>query len=389
MQIRLGKLRLRLGKKSPPPSSSTARLRIASGSETGIAQLFNRYDNPRENLTYIRETVAAAMHARSEAIGKGRFRIYEATASANGKPSQRELAHDHELARLLDTPNPLIDGSELLELISQWLDATGNALLLKVRNTQGKVIELWPLPATSFFIEKASDELPARYRFMPSNTAVPGEDIIHIKRPDIRTSPFYGHAILSDVIETAKTDAALRLYQQRFFDNDAMPRAVLRWPSGTLITEEQMTEIRNAWEERYRGAANASKLAILPDGGELQPLTSGKELDFSKSRLMLRDAIREAFRIPKIVLGDTDDVNLSNAETSYRVFLRDVVDHALGKIARALTRQLAREFAENIVIEHISVVPENEEQQLRRLELLKDALTRNEQRQLLGFPSAA
>ena len=47
--------------------------------ETGIAQLFNRYDNARENLTLIRETVAAAMHARSEAIGKGRFRIYERT----------------------------------------------------------------------------------------------------------------------------------------------------------------------------------------------------------------------------------------------------------------------------------------------------------------------
>jgi HK97 family phage portal protein len=386
MEINVGTITIRIGKKSAAVTTAS-RLRIASGSETGISQLFNRYDNPRENLTYIRETVAAAMHARSEAIGKGKFRIYEMIV-ANGKATQRELASDHELARLLDTPNPLLDGSELLELISQWLDATGNALLLKVRNPQGKVIELWPLPATNFFIEKASDELPARYRFMPSNTTVLSEDIVHIKRPDIRTSPFYGHAVLSDVLETAKTDAALRLYQQRFFDNDAMPRAVLRWPAGTLITEEQMTEIRTAWEERYRGAANASKLAILPDGGELQPLTSGKELDFAKSRLMLRDAIREAFRIPKIVLGDTDDVNLSNAETSYRVFLRDVVDHALAKIARALTRQLAREFGDNITIEHLSVVPENEEQQLKRLELLKDALTKNEQRQLLGFPSA-
>lgn len=381
MTLKLGKLKLVLGSKKQAPQTSP-RLRIASGGETGF--LFNRYDNPRENLLYIRETVAAAMRARSEAIGKGRFHIYETIAS-QGKEAQRELARDHELVRLLEAPNPLLDGSELLELISQWLDATGNALLLKVRDMQGKVIELWPLPATNFFIEKSSDELPARYRFLPANTTIASADIVHIKRPDIRTSPFYGHAVLSDIIETAKTDAALRMYQQRFFDNDAMPRAVLRWPAGTLITEEQMTEVRTAWEERYRGAQNASKLAILPDGGELVPLTSGKELDFAKSRTMLRDAIREAFRIPKIVLGDTDDVNLSNAETSYRVFLRDVVDHALGKIARALTRQLAAEFADTITIEHISVVPDNEEQRLKRLELLKDALTRDEQRQLLGF----
>lgn len=375
MQIKLGNINIAIGKKSSV--AKAPRLRIASGGETGISQLFNRYDNPRENLTYIRETVAAAMHARSEAIGKGRFRIYQ---------GERELTREHKLARLLEAPNPILDGSELLELVSQWLDATGNALLLKVRDVRGNVIELWPLPATSFFIEKAADELPAHYRFMPQNTTVPASDIIHIKRPDIRTSPFYGHAILSDIIDTAKTDAALRMYQQRFFENDAVPRAVLRWPTGTLITEEQMTEVRATWEERYRGAANASKLAIIPDGGEIIPLSSGgKELDFARSRQMLRDSIREAFRIPKIVLGDTDDVNLSNAETSYRVFLRDVVDHALEKIARALTRQLATEFGEGISIRHISVVPENQEQQLRRLELLKDALTTDEQRQLLGF----
>jgi hypothetical protein len=100
MEIKLGNILLRIGKVSQAP---LARLRIASGSETGIAQLFNRYDDPRENLTYIRETVAAAMHARSEAIGKGRFRIYETTRS-NGKEVQREFASDHDLMRLLDSP---------------------------------------------------------------------------------------------------------------------------------------------------------------------------------------------------------------------------------------------------------------------------------------------
>lgn len=318
------------------------------------------------------------------AIGKGRFRAYE--HNRGGARSKRELAFDHPLTKLLRAPNPLFDLTDLLELSSQWLDATGNALLLKVRNGFGAVSELWLLPATSFTIEKGSDELPATYLFAPMNTRIAASDIIHIKRSDIRTAPFYGHALLSDIIETAKTDTALRCYQQRFFDNDAVPRAVLRFPAGTSLSQSQIDSIRNAWEDKYRGVANANRLAILPDGGMIEPLaTSAKELDFTKSQMALRDSIREAFRVPKIVLGDTNDVNLSNAETSYRVFLRDVVDYALGKFSRALTKQLAAEFSPNFFIEHDDIVPLSEDRQLKRLALLKDVLTKEEKRGLLGF----
>ena len=365
-------------------SANTSLLTIASGAPFNVPMLFNRWDDPQTNMLYIRETVSAAMHARSEAIGKGRFHAYEYIRS-DGR-SKRELAFDHPLTALLRAPNPLFDLTDLLELSSQWLDATGNALLLKVRNGFGAVSELWLLPATSFSIEKGSDELPATYLFAPMNARIAASDIIHIKRSDIRTAPFYGHALLSDIIETAKTDTALRCYQQRFFDNDAVPRAMLRFPAGTILTQDQIDSIRNAWEEKYRGVANANKLAILPDGAMIESLaTNAKELDFTKSHTALRDTIREAFRVPKIVLGDTNDVNLSNAETSYTVFLRDVVDYALGKFSRALTKQLAAEFSANYVIEHDDIIPQSEERQLKRLELLKDALTREEQRRLLGF----
>ncbi|MDP4220839.1 MAG: phage portal protein [Bacteroidota bacterium] len=382
MEFAFGKINISIGKKQ----RQAPIMEVASGMQLA-PWVFNRFDNPRENIAFIRETVSAAMHARSEAIGKGRFHGYELLVDKTGNPLKRILPHQHPLERLLRSPNPLFDLSDMLELSSQWLDATGNAILLKVRNGFGEVTELWPIPALSFFIEKGADQLPAYYTFFPTNAKIPASDIIHFKRSDIRTAPFYGHALLSDILDTAKTDSALRLYQQRFFDNDSVPRAVLKFPQGTILTQEQMNDIRSKWEEKYQGAANVSKLAILPDGGDLAAISAGaKEIDFAKSRAMLRDAIREAFRVPKIALGDTDNVNFSNAETSYNVFLRDVVDYALTKFSGALTKQLASEFSSTISIEHENLIPESEEKIQSRLQELKQSLSIDEQRAMLGLP---
>ncbi len=365
-------------------------------------------ENVTENLRHIRETVAACMHARSEAIGRGKFHAVSQTlvcdsprrGGSQTKVCATHLPNDHPLEKLLQRPNPIFDMSDLLELSSQWLDATGNAIWLKVRDGNGVVVELWPASVLSFLIERGADGLPETYRFLPSNALIPASDVIHIRRPDIRMSPFFGHGLISDIMDTAKAETAVRLFQSRFFENDATPRAVLRWPPGALITQDEMDRLRLAWEAKYASPNNAGRIGILPDGGEVQLLgTGGKELDFEKSKSELRDAIREAFRVPKIVFGDTEQVNLANADTSYMVFLRDVVDHALAKHAQAFTRALASEFDAperssdtgrfvprgELIIEHESLLPESEDIFMERVNALKQSMTIDEQRALIGL----
>jgi HK97 family phage portal protein len=371
-------------------------------------------ENTMENLRMIRETVAICMHARSEAIGQGIFHAVGLTDSAKriANSSAPKLNHqlstnhyqlpaDHPLERLLQNPNPIFDMSDLLELSSQWLDATGNSIWLKVRDGNGAVVELWPASVLSFQIERGADGLPESYRFLPSNSIIPASDIIHIRRPDIRMSPFFGHGIISDILDTAKAETAVQLFQSRFFENDATPRAVLKWPPGALIGQDEMDRLRTAWESKYSSPANAGRIGILPDGGDVQLLgSSAKELDFAKSKEELRDSIREAFRVPKIFFGDTENVNLANAETSYTVFMRDVVEHSLAKHARALTRGLANEFdaperssatgrfiaKQTLVIQHESVIPESEQDFMARVTQLKQSMTIDEQRALISLP---
>jgi HK97 family phage portal protein len=399
MNLTIGKYSLSIASNSArDPKPPTDAPVLISMEQPRAPFIFNNYDQPRQNLSFIRETVSACMHVRSEAISRGTFHAHAVVDSGKRRvDSSGSIIHsstihsplpsDHPLERLLQSPNPLFDLSDLLELSSQWLDATGNALWLKVRNGRGEVAELWPVAALSYYIERGSDELPSTYRFIQSNIRIPASDIIHIRRADIRTAPFLGHAILSDILETAKADTAIRLFQSRFFENDATPRAVLKWPAGAMLTQDQMDQLRLAWEAKYGSPTNAGKIGILPDGGDVQLLGSGaKELDFAKSKKDLRDTIREAFKVPQIALGDVEGVNLANAETSYMVFMRDVVDYALAKHARALTRALAPEFGEGITIEHESLVPETEERYMARISELKQCITVDEQRALLSLP---
>src|SRR2546427_22267 len=122
MNLHLGKINISINKK-PATAGKQPAIEIASA-QTNSPWLLNRYDNPRQNIIFIRETVSAAMHARSEAIGRGRFHGYELTAhSRQLTVGKRMLPHDHPLESLLRNPNPLFDLSDMLELSSQWLDA--------------------------------------------------------------------------------------------------------------------------------------------------------------------------------------------------------------------------------------------------------------------------
>lgn len=305
-------------------------------------------ENPRENLRYIREIVSSCMHARSEALARGSFHLERTTTDGPGK-----RVESHKLAELLLRPNPVFEWLEMLELISQALDAAGNALLLIVRDERDQPRELWPLLQVDFWIERDRESLPSVYWFKAQTLAIPARDIIHIRRPDLRSAPYYGKSIIGDLLDSAKADQAIRLFQSRYFINDGVTPKYISFPIGAIMSQQSLEETRKKWNEQYAGPMNAGKIGILDNGAEIKTAGNGtKELDFAKSKHELRDHIRQSFKVPKVALGDTDGVSLANAEVSYQVFQRDVVDFTLLKVAAALTRSLAAPIDPRLRIVH-------------------------------------
>ena len=70
--------------------------------------------------------------------------------------------------------------------------------------------------------------------------------------------------------------------------------------------------------------ARAGRVGVLENGADVgrPTATSNKDMEYGNLRLANRDEIREAWRIHKIMLGNTDDVNRANAQTGEEVFAR-------------------------------------------------------------------
>jgi hypothetical protein len=80
-------------------------------------------------------------------------------------------------------------------------------------------------------------------------------------------------------------------------------------------------------------------------------------MNFNTSKEELRDAIREYLQTPKIILGDTDNVNLNNGQTALAIFDRTVVLRWAQKTASALQAYFQREFGNKITVKvHKDVV---------------------------------
>ena len=102
-------------------------------------------------------------------------------------------------------------------------------------------------------------------------------------------------------------------------------------PSALLVSEGKMSQdqydrVRANWDTKFKGVNNAHKLAILEGGMDFKPMSpTSREMQFSESRKSTRDEILATFRVPKVILGITEDVNLASASASEYTFSKFVI----------------------------------------------------------------
>ena len=67
---------------------------------------------------------------------------------------------------------------------------------------------------------------------------------------------------------------------------------------------------------------------------------SQKELDFVESRRFTRDEVFAIFKVPKAIVGVTDDVNRATAQTAERIFYRITISPLATMISEKLNREI-------------------------------------------------
>lgn len=313
-------------------------------------------------------------------FANARFRVYD-------KTTNKEVIH--QLIELLKLPN---DFQTFWEIKYRWaldLAIDGNSYLLKLRNNSNKVVGLIQLHPDRISTEPIGIERIDNYVY---NTGldvikIPRTDIIHFKTIDNKNY-IKGTPIISRIKALQDVEALQLEYRKKFYSQGGFLGA-------TFTTEQKMgnenfNRALQQLKERYGGSKNAFQVALFEQG--LKPIPTAyslRDMQMTQERQLNRDEICSAFKINKLLLGQSENIQRGNADTVLYVFYATVIDPILNYFDEVLTNQLLIEYEDfgDTYIKHDTMATRDIELNLKYYEngIRNGWLTINEVRELEGY----
>lgn len=280
---------------------------------------------------------------------------------------------NHPALELLNNVNPAMSSDDLFLATQSYLELEGNAFWYVVPNGKDIPSEIWPLNPSKVEVKPGKKFLVQGYVYTnDAGKQVPFKptEIIHFKRFN-PTSQYRGIGTVAAAALAIDSDTYAAEWNRNFFNNSAIPAAVLS--TEAKLTPEQFDRMKAQWDARYQGRNNAHRTAVLEGGLKYEKINlSQKEMDFLEQRRFGRDEIMAMFRVPRTVLGITDDVNRANAEATDYVFAKRVIAPRMRFIATTLTEFYLPLFglpASQYRLIHSDIIPQNVEGDIRRKEM--------------------
>ena len=369
------------GKKSPG-----YQLNVRSGSSPFVvSDRTSKADMIKQNIGW----VFACSSAIGEEIAGSRLRLFSFDSDGN-----QQEEYQHELLTLLARPNPSMTSWQLRFLLGVHLVITGEAYWFLEKGANGKITGIYPLPVEKvnpIFSESAGKEgVVTGYAYkMDGKEPVKYEldQIISFSFPD--ASRLFGGIGVVDAVR-AWVDAAnfQDEFNLNFFKNGAFVSGFLT--SEHIQSTEMLDYMRDQFVALFGGVKNSHKVVALPEGTDYKPSqATRKDMDFNEGTKSARDMILAAFRVPKTVLGITDDVNRANAEATDYVFARRTIKPKLDLIESVLNTTLVQYFGDSLVLAFDDPTPIDKQQQNEKIKTMtggQPIMTPNEAREeFLGY----
>lgn len=318
---------------------------------------------------------------RTQDVDKNRYTVRDEGSD------QREQVFKHQALSVLSRPmqvraqggklRTVRTGQWLMEISQMYLDLTGESYWVIERDARSTIpLGLWPVrpdrmqpvPDADTWIKGyvySSPDGRQRIPLMP-------EEVVSCLYPN-PFDMYHGlgpvQSVLVD-IDAAKYSAE---WNRNFFVNSATPGGVIQVDHS--LDDDEWNDLTNRWREAHRGVSRAHRVAVLEAGQTWVPNQhTMRDMDFGNLRGVMRDVMREAFRMPKIMLGVSDDVNRANAQTGQEVFAAWGIEPRLARWRDVLTGPFLELFgsaADGLELDYASPMPANREED--RLELAAKA----------------
>ena len=301
--------------------------------------------------------VYACTRAISEEVAKIQFRLFKVQGEDHVE------IFDHPLLDLLSSINPHQTRYELLYSTASHLELAGNSywLLDGVNSEKDKPSAIYLISPQ--YIKPIKAMLPEfikgySYKVDGETRILKTFEVLHLKYPD-PNDPYEGIGTVQSIADWIDSDNYVTQFNANFFKNGARLGGTLESENSMAI--EQQKVLRTSFENLYKGAGNAYKVAVLPKGVKYNELSgTPKDMDFPGLKTVNRDEILAGFRVPKTILGASEsETNRATAETANYVFSERTIKPKMEMLVQSLNEFLVPRYGDNLVLDFKSPTPDD------------------------------
>lgn len=291
-------------------------------------------------------TLFSIVSRLATATSKVEWALYRKAAS--GLAEDRQAVTSHPALNVWHRPNNFYTRNRFVETVQQHMDLTGEQWWVLVRDQRipslGPV-EIWPVRPDRMTPVPDRDRFIAGYIYTsPTGEKIPLDvaDVVFVPMPN-PLDPYRGLGPVQALMIEIDSARYTAQWNRNFFLNSAQPGGVIE-VAGDLSDDEYKKMVEH-WREQHKGVNAAHRVAVLENGAKFTSTAfSQKDMQFVQLRQVSRDALREAFGIPKFALGDVDDVNRATADASSAFFAEHLTEPRLDRIREALNFQFLPMF---------------------------------------------
>ncbi|WP_160051283.1 phage portal protein [Nocardiopsis sp. FR26] len=264
--------------------------------------------------------------------------------------TDRARLTDHPLPKVLRNPLPgrKLTRYQLFYRIVADRAIYDDAFVVKLRDGNGKVIGLLPVPRPWVTPDKGTWIEPAEY-VVAGTVRVPAEDMIHLHGYAV-DSLWHGTSPMGALRNILLEEYEANRHRQQMWRNGARTSGFIQRPQmkGKDWSEEARTRFQREFRDLYTGeGADAGGVPVLEDGMTYVPAgLDPRAAQYIEARKLTREEVAAAYHIPPPLVGILDHATFSNIREQHKQLYQDTLGPWLVDIDEALEIQLVPELAD-------------------------------------------
>jgi len=265
------------------------------------------------------------------------------------------------LYEIIQTPNKMDDICDILYESQMFLELCGVSYIWLVPNRNGIPIEMWVIPSHWVFPRIGggkygfgpwSDHLVESYEIRPWG-GVRSSGTFHISPRDMMVEHYKspvnkidGYSALYAIAKWVDLDESVTNAHWAQMINRARPDVAIELGEGySDPSPAEIERIQARFDTKYSGEINTGRTVVTPPDSTVKPLSfSPQHMEYIQSGDATRDKVCSTFRVPKTILGISDEMTFGGIASSKKAFWEFCMKPKMAMRGRRWTKFLGSRF---------------------------------------------